>query len=60
MTPAVPTLDVVGKPKVEKRELDDDDLLIASPIVYGFSLSDKVWREYPPSFVTLFTLIAST
>ena len=42
----VPTLDVAGKGKVEKRELEEADLLIASPIVYGFSLSDKIWREF--------------
>ena len=45
VTSAVPTLDVAGRTKVEKRDLDENDLLIASPIVYGFSLSDKVWRE---------------
>ena len=45
---SVPTLDVAGKGKVEKRELEETDLLIASPIVYGFSLADKIWRE--PSF----------
>ena len=47
MTPSnVPTLDVAGRTKVEKRELEESDLLVASPIVYGFSLSDKIWREY--------------
>lgn len=46
VTSSVPTLDVVGKPKVEKRDLEESDLLIASPIVYGFSLSDKIWRGY--------------
>ena len=45
---SIPTLDVAGKGKVEKRELEETDLLIASPIVYGFSLADKIWRE--PSF----------
>lgn len=45
-TSAVPTLDVAGRVKVEKRDLDEKDLLIASPIVYGFSLSDKVWLEF--------------
>lgn len=26
-------------------ELTEEELLIASPVVYGFSLSDKLWRE---------------
>ena len=42
----VPTLDVAGKGKVEKRELEETDLLLASPVVYGFSLADKIWREF--------------
>ena len=42
----VPTLDVAGKGKVEKRELEENDLLVASPVVYGFSLADKIWREF--------------
>ena len=25
--------------------LPDDTLILASPIVYGFSLADKLWRE---------------
>lgn len=29
----------------DKTKLDETELLLASPIVYGFSLSDKVWRE---------------
>ena len=41
----VPTLDVAAKGKVEKRELEEADLLITSPVVYGFSLADKIWRE---------------
>ena len=48
-TSNVPTLDVAGKTKVEKRDLEENDLLIASPIVYGFSLADKVWRECSPA-----------
>ena len=27
------------------ESLTDAELLLASPIVYGFSLSDKLWRE---------------
>jgi hypothetical protein len=42
----VPTLDVARKSKVEKRELEEADLLLASPVVYGFSLTDKIWRGF--------------
>jgi hypothetical protein len=28
-------------------ELSEEELLISSPIVYAFSLADKLWREYP-------------
>ena len=41
----VPTLDIAVKGKVEKRELEESDLLITSPVVYGFSLADKIWRK---------------
>ena len=47
---SIPTLDVAGKGKVEKRELEEIDLLIASPVVYGFSLADKIWRELSIDF----------
>jgi len=47
----VPTLDVAGKGKVEKRELEENDLLVASPVVYGFSLADKMWREFSFGFL---------
>ena len=46
----VPTLDVAGKTKVETRELEETDLLLASPVVYGFSLADKMWREFSLTF----------
>ena len=36
-----------GKDGVES--LTEEDLLLASPILYGFSLSDKLWRESSPS-----------
>lgn len=26
-------------------ELTDDELILTSPVVYGFSLSDKIWRK---------------
>ncbi len=31
--------------RIGAESLTDDELLLASPIVYGFSLSDKLWRE---------------
>ncbi|GBE89825.1 P-loop containing nucleoside triphosphate hydrolase protein [Sparassis latifolia] len=30
----------------EASELSEEDLMLASPIVYGFSLSDKQWLEF--------------
>jgi len=32
-------------PADNNRELTDAELMLASPVVYGFSLSDKQWRE---------------
>ena len=46
----VPTLDVAVRGKVEKRELEESDLLITSPVVYGFSLADKIWRKFAFDF----------
>lgn len=28
------------------NELKDEDLLLASPVIYGYSLVDKMWREF--------------
>ncbi|RPD60635.1 P-loop containing nucleoside triphosphate hydrolase protein [Lentinus tigrinus ALCF2SS1-6] len=44
----VPTLDVSSKRKAAEDEvsLTDEELMLASPIVYGFSLSDKIWLEF--------------
>ncbi|KAH9848097.1 P-loop containing nucleoside triphosphate hydrolase protein [Lenzites betulinus] len=39
------TLDV-RTPAREEATLKDEDLLIASPILYGYSLSDKIWLEF--------------
>jgi hypothetical protein len=33
----------------------DDDFLIATPIMYGFSLVDKLWRQYTRSVNSVFT-----
>lgn len=30
-------------------QLTDADLMLTSPIVYGFSLADKLWREQHPA-----------
>lgn len=29
----------------EENELKEEELVLASPVVYGFSLSDKIWRK---------------
>ncbi|OCH86746.1 P-loop containing nucleoside triphosphate hydrolase protein [Obba rivulosa] len=42
----VPTLRVQGKTQTEVTEITEDELILASPIVYGFSLSDKLWLEF--------------
>src|ERR1700685_571430 len=41
-------LQVQGENKTqrEKPELTPEELLIASPVLMGFSLSDKLWCEY--------------
>ncbi|KAI1788460.1 P-loop containing nucleoside triphosphate hydrolase protein [Ganoderma leucocontextum] len=48
MDDGVPMLDVRTKHKDEEEEvpLKDEDLILASPILYGFSLSDKIWLEF--------------
>ena len=38
---------------VETRELTEEELLLTSPIVYGFSFADKQWRECGPSVPTI-------
>ena len=43
VTNEVPTLEVRAKHQEEEPPLMDEDLLLASPIVYGFSLADKIW-----------------
>ncbi|KAL1948292.1 hypothetical protein VTO73DRAFT_12367 [Trametes versicolor] len=40
------TLDVRSKTHAEEEALKDEDLLLASPILYGYSLSDKIWLEF--------------
>lgn len=38
-------LQVESNPQREKPELTDDELLITSPVLMGFSLADKLWCE---------------
>ncbi|KAJ8089446.1 hypothetical protein PM082_014695 [Marasmius tenuissimus] len=35
-----------GAGDVEKTELSEEELLLTSPTVYGFSLTDKLWLEF--------------
>ena len=35
-----------GVSGADARELTDDELLLTSPIVYGFSFSDKQWCKF--------------
>ena len=37
--------------EADMRELTNEELLLTSPIVYGFSFSDKQWCEYPRSWL---------
>ncbi|KAI0075769.1 P-loop containing nucleoside triphosphate hydrolase protein [Panus rudis PR-1116 ss-1] len=39
---------------VEAKDLADEHLLLTTPIVYGFSLSDKLWVEFTADFVQPF------
>jgi hypothetical protein len=32
--------------QIQDDELEDDDLILASPVLYGFSLLDKIWRKF--------------
>ncbi|KAH9835014.1 P-loop containing nucleoside triphosphate hydrolase protein [Rhodofomes roseus] len=43
-----------GQTGSEVRELTDDELLLTTPIVYGFSLTDKQWMEFAVEQVTEF------
>nr|VWO96862.1 MSP1 protein-like protein [Ganoderma boninense] len=46
MNDGIPMLDVRTKHQEEEVPMKDEDLILASPIVYGFSLSDKIWLEF--------------
>ncbi len=50
---AVPTFQTRSKIPRETNELTEDELVLTSPIVYGFSLADKTWRESSFSFLFL-------
>ena len=47
-TQNVPVLQVSGSGQTPGNlpELTEDELMLAPPTVYGFSLADKMWREY--------------
>ena len=45
----------VKNAEVDVDEMRDEDLLICSPIVYGFSLKDKFWGEYADSPLCAYT-----
>ena len=49
--------DAAAAERVSESKLTDDDLLLASPIVYGFSFADKLWCKLPCT-VSLFDLNA--
>lgn len=44
-------LQVENSAKRERPELTEEELLIASPVLMGFSLADKLWCEYPFTLV---------
>lgn len=33
------------KTKAQRVELPEEDLILTSPVLFGFSLSDKLWRK---------------
>ena len=45
------------KASPRNQHMADDELILASPVLYGFSLSDKLWRE---SLIHAFMQTAST
>lgn len=51
----VPTLSVQANTTVKsvEQELSEEELLLTSPVLYGFSLSDKIWRKQHPRARTL-------
>ena len=54
----IPTLRVQGaRQKSIDVEITEDELLLASPVVYGFSLSDKIWCKSRLSYRIAVSLI---
>ncbi|RPD60608.1 P-loop containing nucleoside triphosphate hydrolase protein [Lentinus tigrinus ALCF2SS1-7] len=43
---AVPTFQARSRLPREDVELTEDELMLTSPVLYGFSLSDKTWLEF--------------
>ncbi|OBZ76844.1 ATPase family AAA domain-containing protein 3B [Grifola frondosa] len=52
MSNVVPTLQVRTKTQRLDTELTEDELLLTPAVVYGFSLSDKIWLEFNIEHVT--------
>ncbi|KAL6304715.1 P-loop containing nucleoside triphosphate hydrolase protein [Sparassis latifolia] len=42
----IPALRVQSKTQPKQEELTEDEIILTSPVVYGFSLSDKIWLEF--------------
>ena len=43
----VPTLRVSTTNTDIEKSMTEQDFLLATPTLYGFSLADKLWRKYP-------------
>lgn len=48
-----PSIQIISTFKVIEPALQDDDLLLAPPIVYGFALLEKKWRAHSPVCKTI-------
>lgn len=44
----------IAEESLDSRELTEEELILTSPIVYGFSLSDKYWLEFTVEHVDPF------
>jgi hypothetical protein len=42
----VPKPDCHAATGMQATDIHDDDMLLATPILYGFSLAKKLWRSY--------------
>ena len=46
----MPTFQARSRLPRENTELTEDELMLTSPVIYGFSLSDKTWCTFPMFF----------